>query len=333
MNDRISSIRKKRILFSPLNWGWGHVTRSFPLIHRLINQENELLICCNAEQEKFYRSEFPNLWYVPHEGYPFHFSGKGNWEKDLLKSYFKLNKFRKNEELIVRDLVAKFHPSMIISDQRYGFLSSKIKSVFVTHQLQLPSKHKLSLAQIMNKRFINRFDEVWVPDMENSPLSGKLSVGYFRNKFYLGIQSRLAPNALNDKDKSIKYLGVVSGPKPYDQLFFDELVRFLSTQNTRSTIVVPASLEAMKVQVDANITLVTKPDVELLNRLFDASEMLISRAGYSTLMDLKTKGNKAILIPTPGQAEQNYLATLHANNEHWQFVNSLDEYNFIWLPS
>src|SRR5690606_28996974 len=53
----------------------------------------------------------------------------------------------------------------------------------------------------------------------------------------------------------------------------------------------------------------TKKD--LLPLLRQAS-LVICRSGYSTLMDLAALGKKAIVIPTPGQTEQEYLAkTVH----------------------
>jgi predicted glycosyltransferase len=38
------------------------------------------------------------------------------------------------------------------------------------------------------------------------------------------------------------------------------------------------------------------------------AEYVISRCGYSTVMDLVQLQKKSILIPTPGQTEQEYLA-------------------------
>jgi UDP-N-acetylglucosamine:LPS N-acetylglucosamine transferase len=46
---------------------------------------------------------------------------------------------------------------------------------------------------------------------------------------------------------------------------------------------------------------------ELLNR----AHLVISRSGYSTIMDLAVIGTKALLIPTPGQIEQEYLSKYH----------------------
>ena len=45
-----------------------------------------------------------------------------------------------------------------------------------------------------------------------------------------------------------------------------------------------------------------------LNAAMQNAGMIISRAGYSTIMDLWVLGKNAILVPTPGQTEQEYLA-------------------------
>ena len=325
MSDRIGSIQKKRILFSPLNWGWGHVTRSIPLIHRLKSQENEIIICCSSEQEKFYRTEFPDLWYIPHDGYPFKFSGNGKWERDLLRNYNALVKFRKKEHSKLEELVDKFHPNLIISDQRYGFYSKRVRSIFITHQLRLPVSSLFSIGQLLNQKLIRQFDEVWIPDNEGSELSGQLSAINWKNKFYIGTLSRFKPLEMDNSKKTYKYLGIVSGPSPYVAIFYDELLNFLSIFQEKSVVVVPRSLKVDENVGNEHVTIVQQPDVSTLNRFFDQSETVISRAGYSTLMDLTIKGNKAILVPTKGQKEQLYLAELHANHKKWKFVERLKE--------
>ena len=47
---------------------------------------------------------------------------------------------------------------------------------------------------------------------------------------------------------------------------------------------------------------------EKLETLINSSELIISRSGYTTIMDLAKLSKKAIFIPTPGQYEQLYLA-------------------------
>ena len=49
-------------------------------------------------------------------------------------------------------------------------------------------------------------------------------------------------------------------------------------------------------------------DTEQLNLAIQQSALIVCRSGYSTIMDLAKLGKQAILVPTPGQTEQIYLA-------------------------
>jgi UDP-N-acetylglucosamine:LPS N-acetylglucosamine transferase len=46
-------------------------------------------------------------------------------------------------------------------------------------------------------------------------------------------------------------------------------------------------------------------------KIIDNSETIICRSGYSSIMDLSTLQKQVILIPTPGQTEQEYLSKYH----------------------
>ena len=48
------------------------------------------------------------------------------------------------------------------------------------------------------------------------------------------------------------------------------------------------------------------PAVEL-EKLIRRARLVIARPGYSTVMDLARLGKRALLVPTPGQSEQEYL--------------------------
>ena len=49
----------------------------------------------------------------------------------------------------------------------------------------------------------------------------------------------------------------------------------------------------------------TRDDLQLA---LNQSAMVLSRSGYTTIMDLAKLNKKAFFIPTPGQYEQEYLA-------------------------
>jgi hypothetical protein len=63
-------------------------------------------------------------------------------------------------------------------------------------------------------------------------------------------------------------------------------------------------------RVPDHITVLDYADSSTLNRLVCDASVVISRAGYTTIMDLVKLRKKAVLIPTPGQEEQQYLGRL-----------------------
>ena len=48
------------------------------------------------------------------------------------------------------------------------------------------------------------------------------------------------------------------------------------------------------------------------------SKLVVCRSGYSGIMDLAVLGKQAVLVPTPSQTEQEYLAQYHSKNN--QFI-------------
>jgi len=317
----LKSIKSLRILLSPLNWGLGHVCRTLPIIQTLLDQDNEIIICCDEAQENFYRMYFPELWYVPHSGYPFRFKGKGNWTLDVLSSFSSLNHHLVEEKRRVQKLVEMFNPDLIISDQRFGFVSKKIKSVVISHQLNLPVPKWNIIAKFWNRQLLSAFDEVWIPDTADQKYSGILSDGKHKVKKFIGISSRFCNNGNeNNRSKTKRYdfLGIVSGPPPYNAQFLQMLIEKLTHSTAVSAIVAPMSLVKNNSKLKG-VTLICSPNHEEFQALMKGSKVVISRSGYSTIMDLVETKNESILIPTPGQAEQLYLAGLHKNHASWTF--------------
>lgn len=326
MNCEIKSIKNKRILISPLNWGLGHVTRTVPVIQQLIDQSNQVFVACDSNQKSLYIDHFPDLDYIHLAPYPFKFGGKGQWGVDLLKSHLNLRKFMLYEKQFVKEASHELAIDLIISDQRYGFCHPEKTSIFISHQLKLAIPWYFSLAQWMNKYYINRFNHIWVPDKKGSVLSGKLSRGFEHKKSFIGYCSQLFEQSKNEKhEKKYDYLGIVSGPSPYAEKLYELLLDKLEDLDKQSAIVVPESIYN-STKIKPNITVHVQPSPTKLNSLFDLSSTVIARNGYTTLLDLEMKGNSAILIPTPKQHEQIYLSYYHTNHPKWMFVNENNFY-------
>jgi hypothetical protein len=311
-------------MLSPLNWGLGHVTRTISIIRELLRQNNEVIICCDETQERFYRLYFPELWYVPFQGYPFRFKGKGRWQTDIFLNLGALERFRKEELRTTARIVKDFRPDLLISDQRFGFRNDAVESVIISHQLQLQLPLYNKLGDWMNKYQLNKFSSIWVPDLPESPLSGQLSQWESKRKRFIGWQSRFKFTGVQkSKDWEYENLAIISGPEPYASQFFQLVSTYLSKQHTPSVLVAPSKLITGSSRQIGNCKLLVHPDVATFEHLMSYSKRVISRAGYSTLMDLSVTGNSALLVPTPGQSEQLYLARIHQDNPNWSFDHSL----------
>src|SRR5665811_920349 len=109
-------------------------------------------------------------------------------------------------------------------------------------------------------------------------------------------------------------VAVISGVEPQRTIFEDNLI--LKYKNSvEKTLIVRGQPQATKKESKiGNISLVSHlPDSELAAVLLGAKK-IICRSGYSTIMDLDALKclQKAELIPTPGQTEQEYLKIVHS---------------------
>lgn len=295
-------IIEKRILISVLNWGMGHVSRSIGLIHQLLNQGNTVIVACSLDQEEIYRQYFKNIEFVRHEGYPFKFNGKGNFGKDLIKQFSPLRKRLIKENKEADELVNKYQVDIILSDHRYGFRTKKVPSIFITHQYNLPIKWYEYTVNQIHQKLMKKFDEVWIMDFENSKLAGKLSRSKNDvNVRYIGPYSRFS---FYEREKYVykfdKVL-IASGPKVYAQALVDDYL----SKNISQDIIVICDQEILLPKGIERVS----GNWKLQDEYILSAKKIISRSGYSTIMDLEFLKCDCELIPTPGQAEQEYLAS------------------------
>lgn len=298
-----NQIHKQKILFCALNWGYGHVMRSLVLLKKLQNQGNMLHIVGNAEQIQLYKSEGLNANFIEESGYPFDFSGKGHFAWDFIKNYKVLKSHYEQEQKLVELLCEKLQIDLVISDQSMGFFSRKVPSVLITHQIQLPLKWWQKSAQKIYNKQVDNFHHIWIPDMAPpNNLAGKLSETSRKNASYIGFLSRF--EKLNAVEQKYDVGVLVTGPQPYAQQFFEEmLARYENSQEKVFMLYNGTDLQTYK-----NIKIFQHlPTVEMAELLCSA-DLIISRSGYSTLMDFKALGLTNVeLHATPGQREQEYL--------------------------
>jgi hypothetical protein len=307
-------VRGERILFGCLDWGSGHVARSIPLIRRLQSQENEVIVWCSESQRSLFGQYLPAIRFIIGFAEDFRFSGSGDFTKELLRNSRRQFLAMRRERKKVHETVQRFGITLIISDHRYGMFSPDIRSIFLTHQVRLPSAAGKA-AQFVHRMLMRKFAHIWIADDERERLAGALSERV-SNSAYIGLLSRF--DGASEKTGGI--VAIVSGPSPYNEQFYAQLV---SMAGEGWTIIAPESLwkEIPRVLHIANWG---SADDAIRN-----ASLVISRPGYSTLMDLHILGTKAILLPTPGQLEQEYLAAHHKHNSNWKFAHSPEELGIL----
>jgi UDP-N-acetylglucosamine:LPS N-acetylglucosamine transferase len=101
---------------------------------------------------------------------------------------------------------------------------------------------------------------------------------------------------------------LLSGPEPQRSYLENILLKQAGTLKIRSLLVRGVPGEGNKRRWEGSVEVVDYLSAGELSEVVAASELVLCRSGYSTLMDLAELDKRAILIPTPGQTEQEYLA-------------------------
>ena len=302
-------ISDKRIGISVLNWGLGHVTRSISIIESLCRQNNVLFIFCNEHQKLIFSQYLRDVNFVNHRGYPFKFNGKGRFKIDLLLTSRKLYQYLKYEKKLAHTYVEKYKLDMLISDQRYGFIS-KVPSIFITHQLQFPVQGIYKLGNLIHRQQISKFSSIWIMDNENERYAGKLSQNiYYDKSIYIGCHSRFQ---LLEKriEKQVKGILVFNGPEVYSQFLLDTFIPQIKNGEIEN-IVGPESVRSLLERKNIKTPFFASTDMSSIDALFITASKIFGFFGYTTLMDCLELGCDYNLIPTPGQDEQIYLAKRH----------------------
>jgi uncharacterized protein (TIGR00661 family) len=297
----------KKVLVTPLDWGLGHATRSITIIKELQSNGHQVLLGSAGEALALLRNEFKDL--ETFELPPYNPTYKSDsMLVNMIRQTPKFLKVVKSEHEHLEDIVEKKDIDVVISDNRYGCWSAKARSIFITHQLNIMTPTALGFTKgiidATNVRMIRKFHECWIPDYEDHRLSGDLSRnGQLSNIRFVGPLSRFKP----ERNSSEKYflLVLLSGPEPQRTKLEKLLVDQLNVIDKPCCIVRGVIRDAPKINSQHRV--VDFANSGQLQELISESSIIISRPGYSTIMDLFQFSKKAIFIPTPGQTEQEYL--------------------------
>ncbi|MDP3358530.1 MAG: glycosyltransferase [Lutibacter sp.] len=288
----------------------GHATRCIPIINALLKANYEPVLASDGDALLLLQKEFPLLQSIELPFYKISYPKNGkNLRFKLLLQLPAIISAIKRERKIVSKFIDKENIAGIISDNRFGVFSKKVPSVYITHQLNVLSGKTTFITSKIHQQLIKKFDECWVPDLEgNQNYSGTLGhlIKHHLNLKYIGILSRFQP-----KELEIKYdlLLLLSGPEPQRTLLENNLLLELKGYKGK-ILMVRGVFYTTEINAASNFHIVNYLLANELEEAINQSNLVISRSGYSTIMDLAALGKKAFFIPTPGQFEQEYLAKM-----------------------
>ncbi len=311
------------VIVAPLNWGLGHATRCIPLIRYLQSYNATVIIASDGLSLKLLTKEFPELMALELPSYNISYKYHNMLINILLQGPSILINYIK-ELKYANKIVAETHANIIISDNRFGFRTPTTSNFYITHQVNiLHPIHFISwISTSIHRYFINKFDQCWIPDYSGEKaLSGKLSESnLLKDSAHLGPLTRI-----EFKKTIVKWdiCILLSGPEPQRTIFEDAIIALLPSWNDLNILMIRGTenLNPNNKKITKNCTVRNLLDSSEISEALNASSLLISRPGYTTIMDIHHLEIKAIFIPTPGQTEQEYLAKTLAKNPKYMQIS------------
>lgn len=300
----------KTILIAPIDWGLGHTTRCVPLIQQL-KKDNVVILGITQSTKFIFEQEFPELQKIELPTYGISYSKLLPAWLTLGLQFLKITRTIKTEHAELEKIISKYGIDVVISDNRFGCYNKHIISIYITHQLSIKAGALSFLANWWHHHYIKKYNEVWVPDFEEPQtcLAGDLSrTTKLMHVKYINPLSRLSKvNPTNNQ--AIDYLCLLSGPEPQRSMLEEHLINNALKSAKTITIVRGTTKLTTTSKLPDQITLINTPTANELSILITQAQVVICRSGYSSLMDMyHLRKQNLVLVPTPGQPEQEYLA-------------------------
>ena len=316
-----------KVIYGVCSWGLGHATRSLPIMRKLVKEGNELTVISSGRALELLRKELSAgaERFIDCPDYPapaasnpklFIAEFMAKIPSDLRAVY---REFKLTQSLLGREKYG-----MIISDNRYGIYNRFMPSFFISHQLRIINPMRVRMletgTEIYNQFFYQRYWGVLVPDFAEGSLSGEMSHGlrYLDEKAvsYIG---PLSDFRRLDISQDIDCFVSITGPEPHRTLLEETLLSQLDSVKGKVVVTLGKSDES-KAGERGNATIYSYLDAAKREELMNRSKVIVSRSGYSTVLDVAVMGKKALFTPTPFQPEQEYLGQYHMANGSYYSV-------------
>ncbi len=318
----METIPNNRVLVCPLGWGLGHASRLIPVILGLNKYGFEVLAAGDEPQMNFLKSHFPDIKTIIFPSLKVKLVKRSTQLLPLIGIAIKIPYLLIKEHFVLKRIVKDYNIGIVISDNRYGLWGKKIKSVLITHQLSIvfpmPFRFLKPVGEYLVRVMANRFTFCWLPDYaDKNNLAGDLSHPKKTpaNARYIGLLSRFQGKSIEHIPLEWDLVGIVSGPSPQRELLIESITNYSKKQKLKTLVVMGNLKNGTTIFENEGIFYTGHLKDNDFIKAVNSSKYLITRAGYSTIMDLVAVGKGGLIVPTPGQTEQEYIASYLSNKE------------------
>ncbi|MGH8215001.1 MAG: glycosyltransferase [Rhodanobacteraceae bacterium] len=316
----------RRILYGVYHWGLGHATRSLGLIQALLERGDEVTILMQpGAGMSLLQSELGDACeYFPFRDTPAPFS------RYPVVFYLRMTAAMpwvlagyRREHRVTEKLVAERHFDCVVSDSRFGVWSSEVPSYCIFHSIHqvVPffSRFTERVTEWGQRDLLKGFTKILIPDVaDNGGLSGWLGhdPDFDWGEGRLVHIGPLSSVPRMDVEQDIDVFFSVSGIEPQRGLLEDLVLAALPRLSGKIVVTLGRPKNDGERREIAGATvhgyLNRERQAEMLNR----AKLVMTRSGYTTLMELAGLGRRALFVATPGQSEQEYLARFHRERGH-----------------
>lgn len=307
-----------RILFAVAAWGLGHATRDLVLVRALLEAGHQVTVISSGralqllEGEVGARCDFIDLPDIPK---PLSRSALWFHVKMSLALPLVFWTFWR-EHQVVRRLQRARRFDRIVSDTRYGIFLKELPSYHLVHSLRqiVPGRPRRieTAVESVQRALLAGARKILVPDQPRDGLAGdlchNLACRWDGQLEYIGVLSSVQRQAT---EIDVDYFITVSGAEPQRSIF--ERIVLEQVRDLKGRVVVALGKPDVPLAVldDGRVTLHSFMARREQGKMMNRARLVVSRSGYTTLMELAELGKRALLVPTVGQTEQEYLGEYH----------------------
>ncbi len=289
-----------------------------PLAAKLRDMNNNIFIGAGKKHLSFFRKELSGVSYIDFPGYSPSYSRKlPQYLKLLLETPILLCHIIR-EHIRLKRIISEHAIDIVISDNRFGLWNRKVTTVYMTHMPRIPFPSAFSFLEItgilLHRIIIKKYSLCFIPDLPGElNISGRLSHGIKLpgNVRYTGLLSRftdmeteVSPDPVSEKHNTV----ILSGPEPQKSILREKLTDFFRERKPLTLFLGGNPDGSVLPLRSGNNVFIDHLPSSAMKEVIRKSDLIITRPGYTIIMELISLDRSALLIPTPGQTEQEYLA-------------------------